>query len=308
MPTGKRRLAALITVCVLPFTGLVSGVAEATRQPQLAITPSTASASQTVQVTGSGLPPRSTFQVQTCGQNAVHGSADCAGVAAASIQAGADGTLSVPLTVVVPPTACPCVVAAFSVTSDLTVTTPIDILGASTTPAPTSPPSVPRSHIVVAKSELAGSTPVAAWFGFPATRMLELTLRNTGLAPGTSMHLIADLDSSPLLNTHLAPLGPGQTRTYEVQVTFPALSIGNLNLNGHIFTEDGQETSFKVPFAIWPVGLLLAALLLIQMILLAVRNVTRRRYERNNPTRPFDPATGEIPIAETSSTEPVAKS
>jgi hypothetical protein len=235
----------------------------------------------------------------------VHGSADCAAVASYSVQADAQGAFSVPLTVVVPPTACPCVVAAFSVTSALTVTTPISIPGASSSPAPVSPPSVPRSHIVVAKSEFTGSTPFAAWFGLSATRTLQLTLTNTGAAPATSLHLIADLDSTPVLNTHLAPVGAGQTKTYEVPVTIPALSVGNLNLNGHIFTGDGQQSSFKVPVAIWPVGLLLVALILVQMILLAVRNIMRRRHERNNRISPTEAVTGEVPIVELPQTEQV---
>jgi hypothetical protein len=235
----------------------------------------------------------------------VHGSADCAGVAAASIQSEANGAFVVPLTVVVPPTACPCVVAAFSVTSALTVTTPIAIPGASATPTPVSPPTVPRSHLVVAKSELAGSTPIAAWFGFPATRSLDLTLTNTGAAPADSLHLVVDLDSTPVLNTHLAPLGPGQTKTYELSVTIPALSVGNMNLSGHIFTGDGQQTSFKVPVTIWPVGLLLVAILLVQMILLAVRNIMRRRHERNHPEPPTEPITGELPVVESPPTQQV---
>ncbi len=284
--------------------GPASGAAAA--RPKMTVRPSTAATGQVVIVTSTGLPPRSIYQVQICGQNAVHGSADCAGVAAASIQADANGDLSVPLTIAVPPTACPCVVAAFSVTTALTVTTPIAIPGASTTPAPASPPTVPLSHLVVAKSELAGSTPVPAWFGFPATRTLDITLTNTGAAPATSLHLIADLDSTPVLNTHLAPLEPGQTKTYEVSVKIPALSVGNMNLNGHIFTEDGQQTSFKVPVTIWPVGLVLAAIVLAQLVLLAVRNIMRRRHERNNPKPPIDAVTGEVPIVESPSTQQVA--
>ncbi|HEY1443471.1 MAG TPA: neocarzinostatin apoprotein domain-containing protein [Acidimicrobiales bacterium] len=292
---------ALVVLVVVP-TGAVDA---ASAKPSLSLAPATAASGQTVQVSGSGFPARSLFQVQVCGQNATHGSADCAGVASATIEADTSGNLSVPLTVVVPPTACPCVVAAFSVTTALAVTTPISIPGASTTPAPASPPTVPLSHLVVAKSELAGSTPVAAWFGFPATRTLDLTLTNTGAAPATSLHLIADLDSTPVLNTHLPPVGPGETKTYEVSVTIPALSVGNMNLNGHIFIGDGQQASFKVPVTIWPVGLLLVAIVLVQMILLAVRNIMRRRHGRNHPEPPTEPITGELPVVESPPTQQV---
>jgi hypothetical protein len=76
-------------------------------------------------------------------------------------------------------------------------------------------------------------------------------------------------------------------------------------LNGHIFTGDGQQSSFKVPVAIWPVGLLLVALILVQMILLAVRNIMRRRHERNNRISPTEAVTGEVPIGELPQTEQV---
>jgi len=157
----------------------------------------------------------------------------------------------------------------------------------------------------VAKSELAGSTPIAAWFGFPATRTLDLTLTNTGAGPATSVHVIANLESTPVLNTHLAPVGPGQTKTYEVSVTIPALSVGNMNLNGHIFTGDGQQTSSKAPVTIWPVGLLLAAIVLAQIVLLAVRNIMRRRHVRNHPEQPGKALTGELPITESPATQQV---
>jgi hypothetical protein len=78
-----------------------------------------------------------------------------------------------------------------------------------------------------------------------------------------------------------------------------------MNLSGHIFTGDGQQTSFKVPVTIWPVGLLLAAIVLAQMILLAVRNIMRRRHARSNPTPPIDAFTGELPIVELPPTEQV---
>jgi hypothetical protein len=304
------RSSLALTLALIPMV-LVVGPATAAKaadkvaKPTLTIQPATAPVGATVQVVGSGLPSKASFQFQICGQRAVHGSADCASGAAVQVLSESNGTISLPITVVVPPIPCPCVVAAFAISSALTVTTPISIPGAPVSSTPVSPPQLPRSHLVVAKSELAGSTPVAAWFGFPATRTLDLTLTNTGAAPATSIHLIADLGSTPVLNTRLGPLGPRQTKTYEVSVTIPALSVGNMNVNGHIFTGDGQQTSFKVPVTIWPVGLLLVAIVLAQMILLAVRNIMRRRHERRNPTPPTDAFTGELPIVESPPTEQV---
>lgn len=295
-------LILLVLICG-PAVG--AQVAKTVSKPTLTIVPATAAVGATVQVAASGLPSKEVVQLQVCGQNAVHGSADCAAGAAVQLQSESNGTFSVPIAVVTPPTPCPCVVAAFSIPSALTVTTPIAIPGAPISSSPVSPPRVARSHLVVAKSELAGSTPIAAWFGFPATRILDLTITNMGAGAATSVHLIADLDSTPVLNTHLAPIEPGQTKRYEVSVTIPALSVGNMNLNGHIFTGDGQQRSFKVPVTIWPVGLLLVAIVLAQMILLAVRNIMRRRHERANPKPPGDPVTAQVGIVESPPTEQV---
>lgn len=306
---GGRRLRSVIAAVLICGAALLPGWLRADaagNKPVVAVNPSTASIGQTVIVNGSGLPAHDIFQVQVCGQNARNGSADCATAATFTVQAQSNGAFAASVVVVTPPTPCPCVVAAFSVTSGLTITTPISVPGAPFSSSPVSTLQVPRSHVVVAKSELAGSTPIAAWFGFPTTRTLNLTLTNSGAAPATALQMIVDSGSSPVLNTHLAPVGQRQTRTYAIAVTIPALSVGNVNLNGSIFTGDGQKITFKVPLSIWPVGLLLAALVLIQIILLAVRNIMRRRYERNHPQRSLDPLAGAEPTVSSEPTEPMA--
>ena len=150
-----------------------------------------------------------------------------------------------------------------------------------------------------------GSTPVKQWFGFQATRTLALTLVNRGTAPASQLHLFASLGNTPVVSIQLTELGAGQVRTYDVPVTFPALTVGNQTLNGHLTTRDGQIVAFKTSVAVWPIGLVVAAVIIVQMILLAWRNVARRRYERNNPkpTEPEDPPTMETevvpPLSET---------
>ena len=273
--------------------------------PKLAISPTTAAPGQTVIVTGTDLTPRSIYQVQVCGQNAVHGSADCAAAATSTTQVDPQGTLSVPVAVVLPPTQCPCVVAAFPVTVGPQLTTPISIEGASTSNAPTTTPQVPTSHLVVVHAGFTGSTPLKQWFGFQATRTLAVSLLNRGSARASDMRLFASLGNTPVVSTRLSALGAGQVRTYDVPVTFPALTVGNQTLKGHVVTEDGQIVEFKTSTSVWPIGLVVVALILVQMILLAWRNIARRRYERNNPkpTEPEDPPTMETevvpPLSET---------
>ena len=291
-------IAAIVAVTILLFgfmSGSAIGAAASAAAPVLSVTPMSGAIGQTVQVTGKGLPPGSIYQVQVCGQNAVHGSSDCAGAGAVSTQTDPEGTLSAPVQVVLPPTQCPCVVGAFSVTTASALTTPISIEGASTSPAPVSPPRVPVSHLVVVHAGFTGSTPAAQWFGFQATRTVALTVLNRGSAPASLLHLFASLGSTPVVSRRLTELGAGQVRTYDVPVTFPALTVGNETLIGHIVTRDGQLVGFKASVAVWPFGLLVAGLIIAQMILLAWRNVARRRYERKNlpSLEPEDPSTTE---------------
>ena len=65
---------------------------------------------------------------------------------------------------------------------------------------------------------------------------------------------------------------------------FPAVSVGNVTVNGQVITGEGRTTRFDVPVTVWPVGLLVALVILVQMLLLLGRNARRRRrYERSDP-------------------------
>ncbi len=286
-PRRGRLALAFVVLIAISFVGVVSApdlaAVAGAAGPEMTVSPSSAVVNQTVMVTATGLPPGSIYQVQICGQNAVQGSPDCAGVGSSTTQADSRGVLSTPLQVVFPPTQCPCVVAAFPTTIASPLTTAISIQGASTS-APIAAPQTPVSHLVVVHAAFVGSTPFKQWFGFQATRTLAVTLHNTGTAPASQLHLFASLGSTPVVSQRLGgALAPGQIFTYNVPVTFPAFSVGNQSLNGHIVTGDGQNVSFKASVSIWPFGLVVVALIIAQMILLAWRNVVRRRYERNNP-------------------------
>jgi hypothetical protein len=201
--------------------------------------------------------------------------------------AGSDGTLIMPLAVVLPPTPCPCVVAAFATTTDAApVTAPISIEGSNSSTAPILPAQTPAPDIVLVHAQMQGSMPIGSWFGLPVTRTLALTLRNAGTLPASSIDLFARLDSTPVVSTQLPGLGIGQQKTYMVPVKVPALTMGNLTLYGSVARGNGQLDNFKVPSPLWPFGLLIVAFLIVQLILLRVRKRMRRRRERTNPPAP----------------------
>jgi hypothetical protein len=291
--TTRGGLRSAIGVAVFVTTllaGLASGpVSEtgAAGRAALRVSPATAAVGQTVQVTVTGLSPDGTYELQVCGQNAVHGSADCAAADTVTTVAGATGTLSMPLAVVVPPTPCPCVIASFDANSLAgPVTAPITIEGASSSSAPITLPQTPAPNIVVVNAKLQGSMPFGAWFGLPVTRTLALTLRNAGTLPASSINLFASLGSTPLVSRRLPGLGVGQQQTYMVGVKLPALSVGNLSITGHIERGNGQLESFKASSPLWPWGLFIVLFLIVQLILFRVRKRMRRRREQKNPPVP----------------------
>ena len=84
----------------------------------------------TFKVKGGGWPVGQLVQVEVCGSEARSGSSDCAVDAAQVVSIGDDGTFLARLSVVIPPSPCPCVIRAFSQDSTDVATTPVDIPGA----------------------------------------------------------------------------------------------------------------------------------------------------------------------------------
>ena len=254
---------------------------------------------QFVTITGSGWDKNTVFQASVCGARAAAGSVDCAIDSAATFSVNVLGTVDSKIAVVIPPKPCPCVVLITSTTGYLN-RLPVTIAGARSTLLESQSPVTNRIEVV--QAQMVGSTPLSEWFGLSATRTIELKLRNTGVAPVPSSAVFATLGLRPVGSQQLHSLEPDRLTTYFVAVHIPAFSLGRLTILGHV---SGGESpvSFKVPFSIWPYGLLIAALIILQIVLLALRNRARRRHEANlsRGTPPTDDA-----MADTGQMEPVS--
>jgi hypothetical protein len=138
----------------------------------------------------------------------------------------------------------------------------------------------------VLSASLTGSTKPQEWLGFAAHRTLLLTVRNSGTLPTPHLALLADIGSTPASIPKLPGLAPGETRTYAIPVTFPALAFGNTAMAGHIgvIGSGTPLAPFHVSISRHPWAWLVIFLIVFQVILLMARNVARRHYERNNPT------------------------
>jgi hypothetical protein len=300
------RAISLVVLLALSTCGLLrSGAgAEAAGVPRLFVSAPSASVGQLEQVSASGLHPGDLYQVQVCGSNASQGSVDCASSLTGTALVDPSGAFQVWLRVALPPTRCPCVVSAVSVTSPVTVMAPITIAGApSGAPAVVPPAALPSADVL--NAEFTGRTPLAQWFGFSAPRTLRLTLHNAGSVPTSALHVYVREGSTPLASERLAGLPANGIEAYDIPVALPAMSIGTVTVDGRVLSVADQNAGFSTSVSVWPIGLILAGVILLQMVLLALRNVVRRRYDRHNPPRergatdgpgrPAEVDTGEVP-------------
>jgi hypothetical protein len=267
--------------CLLLAIGML-GVT-ATAQPAAAATTPTLQLSTTALVPGetttfegAGWKPNTVFQASVCGARAVNGSEDCDVTSSMTFAANLNGVISAALVVVVPPKPCPCVVLVTGPQNENRRTFPVTIAGVPYS-AVTAQPSV--SRVVVERASLTGSVSPRQWFGLAVSRTLVLTLMNTGAAPTQSLHIYASLGLTPVASRHLAGLSPGRQRTYQIRVRIPALSVGRLTITGRVTNGVGNIDVVKVPATFFPFGLLIVLLILIQLVLLLIRNAVRRRSD-----------------------------
>lgn len=272
------RLGALLAAAALAIFGPSVGSGAATpAHPVLVVSPTTAAPGTTVQVTGSGFAHKQLYQLQVCGNEAAQGSTDCDQVHATMALTTATGTFDTTLAVTVPPAPCPCVVAALGATNGSLVTAPLTIPGAPSEPAVTKPPV---GKVVVKRVELVGGTQPSEWLGFGADRTLKVTVQNVGGLSMQPITLIASIGGSPVMVPQLPGLAPGQTRTYSLAVSFPALSVGHTELTGRIGVMGEQFAGFRTGISFYPWAIPVLAIVVGQGLLLLIRNLLRRRIRR----------------------------
>jgi hypothetical protein len=217
--------------------------------------------------------------VQVCGNGALNGSADCdlASTAAGGIRDG--GLFYTGITIHKPPKPCPCVLRAYTVEGSQQVTTPIEIKGmamAIPTPSP-STPTVQISDVTIEERD-----PWTTLFGAAPDRVLVFSVRNNGdvLLHNPPVTLAWGRGSSPdglMESPVLGDLAPGQTAVSRVPVPMGALSWGGYTVTIRVGVLGGDEATAKAETSVYPWGLLVVALLLLQLVLIWMRNRYRAR-------------------------------
>lgn len=290
---------------------LATAIPAAAATPRVSLSDSTLSPGQSVTVSGAGFPDLIDVLAQVCGNDALDASADCALSSSQEISTTSDGQFQLGLVVRIPPVPCPCVVLITSEHLDTTPSVPIDILGAPTAPLSSSAVPSVQEPLQVTAVGLSGWGPWTAWFGSEPKRTLELRVHNPNSAtyedpplvvrqgrPGQPGEVVSTQD--------VGSFAPGATRTLRVAVTLSPLSFGTQEVHGSLgFT--GYSTSFSDKTVIVPWGLIAAALVVAQLILLGFRNRVRRRLRREAEAAAAAAATaaqGGLPVVLVTSVTP----
>jgi hypothetical protein len=214
-----------------------------------------------------------------CGNNAARGSVDCDQESSSTIAPSDEGGFRIPIPVVAPPTTCPCIVQATSIALSAPITVPLAVTGVPV--GPIQQLVVAETPLKIVSAKLTGWGPFLAWFGAAPGRMLVLIVRNpssesVAIPPFTLTRGGRNPDTI-VRAIELGTLGAGETRTYHVPVRFDVVAIGRLSVGGEVGVP-GRSATFNAGTKAFPWGLVLIAVLAVQLVLLGLRDRARRRW------------------------------
>jgi hypothetical protein len=289
--TGHRfrsgRLALVLAAAPLLVGTAVGGLLfpapanGATAAAVIQVQPGSGAPGSTVVVNGTNFPPSTDVQVQICGNQALDGSGDCDLTTSQEVSTTPRGLFQLQLDVTVPPKPCPCVVMALDFSLSITPTTPFDVIG-----APEVAPSTSKLHsLQLVSAALQGDGPWTSWFGAPPQRELIVTVHNPNPTPYVFPPLVLSVGQSKDTTTReattqrLATIPPLKTATYEIPVTFPAVSIGEHQVIG-VLGNPGFSTHFEVQTWLFPWGLAVVLLIVLEIIALLITRGFRERRRR----------------------------
>lgn len=279
--SGARRPfvgVALATLAALALAASSSPGGAQTADPTVSIDRTGTAAGEEMAITGTGWRPGAVLIVELCGQGGLDGSTDCDVARQRTAGVSAEGRFSTPLRAGVPPTPCPCVVKVTDQESHISATAPIAVQGVPTVPIVEA--EAPVRAISITDAVVSGGS-WTEWFGAASPRTLELTLQNTGDVTITDPGLTVTWGRGNRPTGFVAvdaveAMTPGETLIVTVTLPREALSIGRFTAVAEL-PGLGDEARAEVRDTIVPWGLVALALVVLQLLLLAVRNRLRRR-------------------------------
>ncbi len=247
-----------------------------------------------VRVDGAGLPRGSLANAVVCGNLGLRGTPDCSLASTVEVGISDEGTFSVPMRLVAPPSPCPCAVVVSGATTTPLVRRiklighPVDLSARDATAVRGGAPD-----IEVMSARLSGASSLGTWFGLPGESVMRLRLVNNGTRAATP-HLDVGWGASigaatRWVSVPTAPIvAPGESTTLEVPVTFDALGNGEQVVAGTV-RAGGNESTFDDVVTVRPWGLFALGLLLVLLAPLALlarlarRQRTRQDYSHDPP-------------------------
>jgi hypothetical protein len=265
--------------------------------PSVAIDRTGAAPGDEVLVTGGGWPNGASLVVELCGQGGLRATLDCDVSRQRTAGVGPSGTFTVTLTLGRPPVPCPCVVKATDQASRVAATAPLAVAGIPTVPLTDAERHSART-LEISSIEITGGGRWAELFGAGGRRILEVTLVNTGPAAidAPKVTIAWGPGSRPdgfVPPPETEPMASGDTQTLTVPLDRAALTIGKQTAVVEI-QGLAEPYSARASTVAYPWGLLAVALVLLQLLLLAIRNRVRHRLHRQ-PAHPADgPAVDQV--------------
>ena len=283
-----------IAISTLLLATASHAAAAPTDQPSATVSASSASLGDKVLVHGTAWPPRSLVHLVFCGNLAIDGSADCDLQGGIDAGVGQDGSFSMLVVTNRPPVPCPCVVWVTDAGSIREARVPVSVAGLPIDQARGRVATPDISALLKVSTRLSGHGSWAAWFGSGSRRTLSISIRNTSSTairdPGFSLTFGKGNDPTGfVLAPALGMLAPGAVQVYEAMVPIDTFSLGGYTVKGEI-VEFGNPIVFRDKLSVHPWGLLVAALVLVQLLLLLARNRVRRRVLHGEQPQPAQTA------------------
>jgi hypothetical protein len=254
--------------------------------PSVTVDRTGTAAGEQMLITGGGWPNGATLIVELCGHGGLRGSVDCDVSHQRTAGVGPSGTFSVELTTGRPPTPCPCVVKATDQTTQIAATAPIAVAGIPTVPITDANATAPARALEISSIEVTGGGTWAELFGAGGRRVLEVTLVNTGPLPIDAPDVSVAWGRGSQPDGFVRPpdterMEPGDTQTLTVGLDRPALTLGEQTAVVEV-QGLGEVVTGRAATSGYPWGLLAVALVVLQLLLLRLRNRMRRRLGRRS--------------------------
>jgi len=283
----RTRAVALAASTVVMFAlGLVATSAASAQSatPTATVDSTSLGLGQRVLVQGDGWAPGTQAHIELCGNAATNLSADCDLVHGVDAGVGSDGHFSQLLTIADPGQPCPCVVRVTDSEAAGEALVAVQVVGLATaTPTATPLPDLSAS-IEITNAHVTGHGNWAAWFGAGSKRTFVFGVRNIGALPlhNPPLSIVFGRGNDPhgfVTAPNIGELAPGQIAIFQVPVSVDSLTWGDFTVRGEI-GGNNKPVIFLARTSNRPWGLVVLALILLQLLLLAIRNIVRRRLYR----------------------------